>query len=566
MSRPRLPADVDALLARDDLGLPPALWNAFDGRDDLRRALATACRLAWSEEQWAARQGEELARALAADEPGVRRALFAPLSAGAHVALTDGPRIPLALLVRLLGEAAGRGDDPWPTDVRSVAVEGACATALPPLPAALRQLAIRDAPELDPGAAAGAPFLPALTSLVVERSPAAEPWKVASIGGHTGFVRSVGWDPDGTTLASAGDDGRLILWREVEDGWRTLASLEGHGRPIARLAWDPRGGRVATASADHTVRLWGESAGRWSQLARLEHPAEVTGVEWSPDGTRLLTVADDPFVRVWNPTPDGWRSTELVGHGGLVQCARWSPDGVRIASGGGDATVRVWTDEGARFTESVVVREHGDWVRTVDWSSDGARLASGSDDGTAAIVPITSGWLDRLRRPHAPHVKSRPKSRGKHRTGGTLTEHEGWVRRVAFSPCGAHLATASDDGGLRLYPADAEPEECAPRATYLHAARVSALGWSPSGAHLATGADDGVLRIFPATGDCAPVEGTAHGETIGCLEWQRGRPVLVTGGDDRTVRVWRPAARGLGGAWRALLERGGSPPGAEPAR
>ncbi len=69
---------------------------------------------------------------------------------------------------------------------------------------------------------------------------------------------SVAFAPDGTTLATAGDDRRVRLW-DVSDPAAPCPlgqPLTGHTRGVFSVAFAPDGTTLATAGGDKTVRLW----------------------------------------------------------------------------------------------------------------------------------------------------------------------------------------------------------------------------------------------------------------------------------------------------------------------
>ncbi|KAJ2750260.1 Chromatin assembly factor 1 subunit, partial [Coemansia nantahalensis] len=95
---------------------------------------------------------------------------------------------------------------------------------------------------------------------------------LASLNRHTAPVNVVRFSPHGSRLASAGDDGVVIVWRQTDgaDGaaaaaaagglgdeegketWRPAAVLRGSLADICDLAWSPDGAYLASASVDNT--------------------------------------------------------------------------------------------------------------------------------------------------------------------------------------------------------------------------------------------------------------------------------------------------------------------------
>jgi eukaryotic-like serine/threonine-protein kinase len=72
--------------------------------------------------------------------------------------------------------------------------------------------------------------------------------------GHSDYVTSVAFSPDGRKLATGSWDGAAKLW-DVGDS-HELATLIGHGAAVWPVAFSPDGKTLATGSNDHTVKLW----------------------------------------------------------------------------------------------------------------------------------------------------------------------------------------------------------------------------------------------------------------------------------------------------------------------
>ncbi|KOR31084.1 hypothetical protein TI04_02620, partial [Achromatium sp. WMS2] len=105
--------------------------------------------------------------------------------------------------------------------------------------------------------------------------------------GHTNYVNSVAFSPDGIILASGSWDNSIKLWR-VADG-ALLLTFTGHTSSVKSVAFSPDGSSLASGSWDKTIKLW--------------------------------RVADGVLLRT------------LTGHANLVYSVAFSPDGLSLASG-----------------------------------------------------------------------------------------------------------------------------------------------------------------------------------------------------------------------------------------
>ncbi|MEH2391500.1 MAG: ribosome assembly protein 4, partial [Nostoc sp.] len=90
---------------------------------------------------------------------------------------------------------------------------------------------------------------------------------------------------------------------------KQIAELKGHTNYVNSASFSPDGKRVVTASFDNTARVWDISG---KEIAELKgHTSRVYSASFSPDGKRILTASDDKTARVWRVD----NLNELLSHG-----------------------------------------------------------------------------------------------------------------------------------------------------------------------------------------------------------------------------------------------------------
>jgi len=119
------------------------------------------------------------------------------------------------------------------------------------------------------------------------------------LGRHRSTVRSVAISPDGSTLASAGDDNRLIFWDL--DRRRPLRSGDGVRADSVRVvAFSPNGELLAAGDADGNVTLW-NAAAQTVQGERISaRVGSVSSLSFNPDSESLAVGGQDGRVQIWD--------------------------------------------------------------------------------------------------------------------------------------------------------------------------------------------------------------------------------------------------------------------------
>ncbi len=85
--------------------------------------------------------------------------------------------------------------------------------------------------------------------------------------GHSDDIQAGAFSPDGSKIATGGDDGTVILW-DVASG-KALMTLDGQSIGVTGVAFSADGSRVATATKHKTGKIW--------QIAL--NPSEIVGLD-----------------------------------------------------------------------------------------------------------------------------------------------------------------------------------------------------------------------------------------------------------------------------------------------
>ena len=328
------------------------------------------------------------------------------------------------------------------------------------------------------------------------------------LGGHSKYVTTVTWSPDGTHILTGSGDGTARIW-DTTTGDNTLTLTINS--VINAIAWSPDGRHILTGG-DGTAHIWDATTG--DNTLTLTHtliPAHwVTAVAWSPDGRHILTGSSEGTAHIWNATTGD--DTLTLTHTNSVTAVAWSPDGRHILTGTRGGTAHIWD---SRTGDNTLTLTTNSIIEAIAWSDDGRHILTASQGGTAHIWDATTG-------------------------DNTLTLtliHADWVTAVAWSPDGHHILTASEDDTARIW--DATTGDNTLTLTLTHVRWVTSAAWSPNGTQILTASRSGTARIWdPTTGDNTLTLTLAPKDRITSVAWSPDGTQILTASRSGTARIW----------------------------
>lgn len=368
-------------------------------------------------------------------------------------------------------------------------------------------------------------------------------------------MHSVAFSPDGHTIASSSANGSIYLWKP---GIRkSLRALTGQQGDVYGVAFGPGGRTLISAGADRTVRLW-DLRGR----SDLSQDADVTGVAFGSNGHTLVAGnSGRAAVRFWN-LRTGRQSIRLDRPVSGVESIAVSRRTGLLATGDSHGIVRLWDLHG-RFRGQISNTGSGP-VRGLAFSRDGRVLASANADDTIQTWNVKTKHPT-LKKPlhgsvddnYATNSVAFSPNGTRLASGGdgytvrlwnlrtrrlvrTFQGETSWIAAVAFSPDGRMLATADWDGTVRLWNVRTGKQIGDP--LHGHVGPVWAVAFTPDGSMLASGGNDSTVRLWDVRTQQQlgqPLSVGPKGDYVNSVAFSPSGRTLVAGSAYGAVRIWR---------------------------
>lgn len=380
---------------------------------------------------------------------------------------------------------------------------------------------------------------------------------------NTGVLRSLQFSHDGQKIICAGDTSKVLLLDVASGGILTeIISNSGHWTMGAKLSGD--GQVIASISADGSVKLWNIDGSLIKELHK--HNDTIYGLNFSPDGKTLATSSADKTVKLHKIENDFLKSIELQNNSSQYGIA-FSPKGEIFASSSWNPSireweVRLWTKDGKLLKtfpdKSDQDRSHhyGDIIKNIRFSPDGKLIGTASWDGTVKIWTVDGKLLRNFTEHKRPvnGLAFSPDSKaialggygdengnnlwmlwdinGKART---ILGHSDQIYRLAFSPNGKIVATASWDRSIKLW--NAVDGKLIRTLDGKHNSWILGLNFSPDGKMLVSSSQDKTAKIWSVEGNLLYTLIDHKGDVNDVVFSPNGK-IIASASSDQTIKLW----------------------------
>jgi WD40 repeat protein/energy-coupling factor transporter ATP-binding protein EcfA2 len=288
-----------------------------------------------------------------------------------------------------------------------------------------------------------------------------------SFKGHNGEIKSIAFVPGKNEFFTSGNDGKVLKW-SLEKKDQTLQVIYSGSDIIEVLAVSPDASWLACGSSNSSIKMiplkgndpgyemTGHKGGikslifsydgkylysaaldgkvlKWDIAARTSVNVstglmEITSIDISSKGNYLAGISADGNVVVWNPgqNSDNFRIETAEKN---IKVVKFNPENNLLAIGDADGTVELWDiDLHKKLSE---VKAHSGQVNDIQFNTSLKQMATAGNDKKLKIFNIED-----------PTDLTEPPV--------TLSDNEGFVLVMQFSPDGQMIVSGESGGGNNL--------------------------------------------------------------------------------------------------------------------
>jgi WD40 repeat protein len=331
-------------------------------------------------------------------------------------------------------------------------------------------------------------------------------------------ITAVAYSPDGLQVAAIAENSTQVKVWSVESGRIMLSNMEGR-TDATEVMFSPDGAWILATHRDQSISIWDADTGNLED--RIPQAGNIKSIEISPDAQFLVVAALDGSAKLWRLKDNSAKADPAqpfkshpiapLPHGSNITQSVFSPNGQWVATASNDGTAKLWSastgkllrtfeqkksnPSGLLHVSNLLARPVQDAAQPVvqmRFSPNGKILVTTDPSNRVWLWDIASGQRkNEVMIPDAPAADSAqspddlmslspdarlmatvkpddvnaPESHAAHlwdmQTGkevATLPGQRGVINKVQFSPNGAYVATATDDGVVRFWSTEASGE------------------------------------------------------------------------------------------------------------
>jgi len=208
--------------------------------------------------------------------------------------------------------------------------------------------------------------------------------------GHDDILYAARWSPDGSIVATAGYDRRIVL-HDAQTGTK-LRELTGHNGAVFDLDFSPDGSLLASASADATIKIWHVATGeRFDTLSQPQ--AEQYSVDFSPDGRFIYGSGGDSRIRKWqvisrvSPQINPLLISRFA-HEGVITKMVISSDGRYLVTASENGSLKTWDADSVSELSAMTVSP--DLISSLAFDQSSAQILIATSQGAEKRVDLAS--------------------------------------------------------------------------------------------------------------------------------------------------------------------------------
>ncbi len=201
-------------------------------------------------------------------------------------------------------------------------------------------------------------------------------------------IKRLAFNNTGNLLASGDMDGTVKLWKvESSSSLQEQQILEEHKDTVHALSFSPDSQTLATAGYDGKIGLFKLGSQDKPRFIENAHDGGLVSVMFSQDGKQLLSAGDDRLIKLWDSQTR--QGQTLAQAGDKLLWSSWSPDNQSIAAVGRSLAIDVYHTASRRLQYHLTGHEQA--VFKAIFSPDSQQLATVSGDTTAKFWELGQG-------------------------------------------------------------------------------------------------------------------------------------------------------------------------------